>query len=279
MRPAPHYERNSWHIDCPCDRMIPYRKACVGYSLRRVTRLAVAITVFAPLCAFAQARAPRSLDPRVISVVDRLYPGFVEVIESSDSTALSGLATTLAQNPGAESLEVLLWMLEFSPAWVENLASLKITRTLAAVGTLPLDHIVEALAHGSARERGMAMFVLQSGRTLVSAADATKVEALLVSALSSPDENIRVSAAITLHAMNSATGNAALERALKGPGVSDLFFWHATRKQPAKVPVVVDASTFPTTTVAAVNSIYPGFLKDAGEAGRCGGQASAGGAR
>ena len=100
----------------------PCQAAMNNLSLvaRRCAQLAgyaLAIMVLVADRAVAQPLPLAELEPRVGAAVDRLYPGFREVLESKDSEALARLARTLAANPSAESLSVLLWMLQYCPSW------------------------------------------------------------------------------------------------------------------------------------------------------------------
>jgi hypothetical protein len=98
-----------------------------------VLALALGVAGFAAVEAQPQA----ALDARVVAAVDRLYPGFEEILERDDPTGLVVLAHTLTRNPSVEALTVLFWMLERCPSWNSQEFGLEIRRAVQAAGGLP----------------------------------------------------------------------------------------------------------------------------------------------
>jgi hypothetical protein len=110
----------------------------------------------------AQRLPSSSLDSQVITAVDRLYPGFLEILESGDPSALATLSRTLVANPSPESLAVLLWMLQYGPSWSAEGAApnLQIANLVRATGRLPLAPLIGALQHTEDEQRIIAVNVL-----------------------------------------------------------------------------------------------------------------------
>jgi HEAT repeat protein len=188
-------------------------------------------------------------------------PGFTEILESRDSAALARLARTLSANPSAESLSVLLWMLQYCPSWSsdEAPAVLQIANVVRAVGRLPLAPLSGALLNPDADQRTAAAFILGSNVGLIPSDEREALPTTLIAALSDPNIQVRELVAGPLRALGSAEGDAALARALTDPNVTNGFFWQATgRTRP--LTGEPNASSFPPATLAAIGSIAPDFL-------------------
>ena len=221
----------------------------------------VAIALFAAVRVFAQPLPPSSLDPRVVASVDRLYPGFMEILESNDSAALARLARTLSSAPSPESLTVLFWMLQCCPSWStdETPSAQQISRVVRAVGRLSLASLSGALRTDDAEQRNTAAVVLSSHVDLIPPGERDGLQKLLIGALSDPSIHVRVWLARAVRALGSAEGEAALARSLEDPAVTNAFLWAIGRKRPLPV-VELNASSFAPATVAAVGAIAPDFL-------------------
>ena len=227
----------------------------------RSSACSLAITLFVAVHVFAQPATPPPLDARVVATVDRLYPGFTEILESRDSAALARLSRTLSANPSAESLSVLLWMLQYCPSWStdEASAALQIGSVARAVGRLPVAPLSGALRNPDADQRITAAVVLGSGVGLIPSDEREALQSALIAGLSDPNIHVREFVAGPLRALRSTEGDAALARALTDPDVTDMFFGLATgRTRPfAGEPT---AASFPPATLAAIESIAPDFL-------------------
>jgi len=153
------------------------------------------------------AQSPRAapLDPQVIAVVDRVYPGFGEILELGDSISLARLARTLAANPSMESLTVLLWMLQSCPSWTtgEDPAVLQIDRVVRAVGLLPLASFADGLLNDDAEQRIDAAVVLSNHASYVQPGERAIYERTLIAALSDPNIHVREFAAGPLRELHS----------------------------------------------------------------------------
>lgn len=221
----------------------------------------IALVLAASLQASAQPPRVASLDPRVVTAIDRVYPGFAEILELGDSIALARLARTLSAHPSLESLTVLLRMLQTCPSWDtdEAPAVLQIDAVVRAVGRLPLAPFADGLLNADADQRINAAVVLGNGAALVQPGERALYERTLIAALSASNIHVREFVAGPLRELHSAAGDAALARAVEGPDVTDMLFWLATgRKRP--FTGAVSQSSFPPETVAAVRAIAPDFL-------------------
>jgi HEAT repeat protein len=221
--------------------------------------LAFMFSVVDPCLAQRLGKAP--LEPGMAAVIERLYPGFEEVLESDDAPALGALARTLYANPSRESLSVLLWMLQFCPSWDADVSQL--SRIVLSVGVLPVARIARVLSDGNADQRISAAVIL-SQVALVPPADRQHLQQTLITALSDSNALVREIAANSLRELNTADGNIALMKAAQDPDASDQLFWLATGRVrgPRSIP---DASTFPATTVSAMRALDPNFLYTLGD--------------
>jgi HEAT repeat protein len=214
--------------------------------------------------AHVTAQTPRvaPLDPQVIAVVDRVYPGFSEILELGDSISLARLARRLTANPSMESLTVLLWMLQTCPSWStdEVPTVLQIAGVVRAIGRLPVAAFSDGLLNDDAAQRVNAAVVLSNGAAYVQPGELAIYERALTAALSDPNIHVREFAAGPLRQLHSPAGDAALARAIEGPDVTDILFWQATgRKRPFSGAAPAESS-FPAETVAAVRAIAPDFV-------------------
>lgn len=243
----------------PSDRPIPRQ---FSGRFTRALACALAVTFFVADCVFAQPLPRVPLDPRVVASIDRLYPGFTEVLESNDSAALARLARTLSANPSAESLSVLLWMLQYCPSWSsdETPTAHQISSVARAVGRLPLAPLSGALLNQDADQRTTAAVVLGNGVRLIPPDEREALQKTLISALSDSSIHVREFVAGPLRALGSADGQSALLRSLDGPNVTNMFFWQATGRKRPLTGSEPKASSFPAATVAAVSAIASNFL-------------------
>lgn len=210
----------------------------------------------------AQTLRLAPLDPQVIAVVDRVYPGFGEILERGDSISLGRLARRLAASPSIESLTVLLWMLQTCPSWSIDEVSpvLQIDRIVRAVGRLPLASFAAGLLNDDADQRINAVVVLSNLASYIQPGERAIYERTLITALSDPNIHVREFAAAPLRELHSPAGDAALARVVEGPDVTDMLFGQATgRKRPFSGDAPTESS-FPAATVAAVKALAPDFL-------------------
>jgi hypothetical protein len=142
----------------------------------------IAIALFAPDRRIdAQRPAVSPLDVHVVATVDRLYPGFTEVLESNDSAHHANLARILSANPSAESLSVLLWMLQYCPSWSSDEVPtvLQIGNVARAVGRLPLAPLARALRNHDADQRITAAVILSDNINLIPESEKGGAEGLI----------------------------------------------------------------------------------------------------
>jgi hypothetical protein len=206
----------------------------------------------------AQRLAASPLDSRTVESVERLYPGFAEVLESEDTPALGALGRILYANPSRESLSVLLWMLQHCPSWEPEIS--QIWKVRRAVGSLPVAPIAGTLATGNADQRITAAVVLADHIDLVPPAERRALLKTLIAAMSDPNIQVREFLARPLRDLRSPQGQAALAQALERPDVTDNFFWQATGQRRPLAGGLPQASAFPAGTVAAVSALSPSFL-------------------
>ena len=218
---------------------------------------ACALFVVAEPC-LAQRITASPLDRRTIESVDRLYPGFTEVLESEDTPALGALGRVLYTNPSRESLSVLLWMLQHCPSWEPDVP--QVWKVISAVGVLPVGPIAATLSNGNADQRTTAAAILSNYVDLVPIAEGELLVNALIAAMSDPNIHIRESLARLLRDLRTAEGHAALAQALKRPDATDNFFWQATGERRPLADGLPKTSTFPAETVAAVSAFSPNFL-------------------
>ena len=207
----------------------------------------------------AQSPAPAPLAPGVIASVDRIYPGFMEILETCDGPLLSRLARTLVANPVSESAEVLAWVLQFCPAWADGASeSASQLGKLAGAPTFPVARVSAVLLTGNPEQRVTAAIGLSARLNAMSSSERQELEATLIAALSDRNFAVREFVASMLRRLGTPAGNAALARAIESPDVTDAFYSQATgHRRPA---ARVDDSTFTPETVAAVNAIAPNFI-------------------
>jgi HEAT repeat protein len=222
-----------------------------------------AITLLVASCAKSPPRLPAPLDSNVVAKVDRLYPGFLEILQTRDPIWTPHLAATLSANPGPETLSVLLWMLRYSPLW--NTSSVSAEAQAAsvarAVGTLPFALLGDTLRHGDADKRLGAAFAL--GNTmdrLVPAAEKESLQNALIDALSDPNVHVREAAAGALRIIGTDRAKAALARSVNDPNVTDTFYWQAMdQHRRVRMPGFGDAA-FPTSTIAHLSRVIPHYM-------------------
>jgi hypothetical protein len=210
----------------------------------------------------AQRPATSSLEPNAIASVDRLYPGFIEILETCNAGLLPRLARILVANPSRESLDVLVGMLTDCPAWADGNGevAVQLKNVARAAGTLPVERVSKVLLDGNADQRLAAAIFLNSSFDLLSSNERQDLEKTLISAVADPQLQVREWVASPLRTLDTPAGNAALARALESPDATDMFYFQASgRSRPRRVRQV-DESTFGPRTVAAVNLLAPNFL-------------------
>ena len=230
--------------------MFPRRRATLTHSAA-----AVAFIVWLPCLANAQSASHPALDRNVVARVNRLYPGFEEILESSDSRALSRLARSLSAHPSTDTLTVLIRMLRQCPAWTDD-PVIQIARTARAVKTLPIAELSDVLVRGNADQRHSAAHIF-TNIGLVSPADRARlVDALLVARKDS-NNRVRESVAATLKALGYEELNPPLLVSAAGdPNVTYLI----TAEKKAGFVDHQLTTTFPPATVALFKRIFPSFL-------------------
>jgi HEAT repeat protein len=231
----------------------------------RVVTCCFAITLLVASCAKMPPRQPAPLDPHVIASVDRVYPGFAEVLQSLDSRAFARLAAVLSANPSPESLSVLLWMLQYGPFWGSDSVpeELQIDRVARAVGSLPLAPISGTLLSSSDADQRITAAALLSngGVSLIPADERESVQKVLIAALSDPNIHVRELAAGTLRILGTVEGEAALVQSLNDPNVTETYFWQALDQQRPLPGAKPGVPAFPPSTVAVLRAINPNFLE------------------
>jgi hypothetical protein len=221
---------------------------------------AIATMVFGATDVSAQPLTPAPLDGRVISSVDRFYPGFIEILDTRDAPSLARLARVLVANPSRDSLVVLLWMLQYCPSWADGNgeAAVQLKTVARAVGTLPVAPVSSALLRGNAGQRLAAAILLSDSSDLIASNERQKLERTLIAALADADLRVREWIAEPLRALATPAANVALMRAVSTRDVSEMLYWRATGQRRSFTPQV-SASTFSPATVAALKAIAPWF--------------------
>jgi hypothetical protein len=219
---------------------------------------AAVITFVIPPRVLAQPLSPPPLDPRVVASVDRLFPGFTEVLETDNPVLLGRLARVLAANPADESLAVLVWMLEHRPS--SGVDPHTISRAVRAVGRVPLAPLSATLLGGNAEQRITAISVLASNEDLLPAEDKGALERTLIDALADPATLVQEVAAGLLRRFDSDAARLALAQALADRDFADTFYYAATGKPRPLAVLEVTKASFPPATVAAMSAVAPDFL-------------------
>ena len=122
---------------------------------------ALAAILFIVSLSVAQSRPASTLAPAVIARVNQIYPGFTEVLEVCEPISLERLSRVLSENPGRDSLAVLLAVLESCPAWSAsdgsgNRSLSRLGTVVRSVGELPLEPVARMLRTGTLDQRTMA---------------------------------------------------------------------------------------------------------------------------
>jgi HEAT repeat protein len=203
----------------------------------------LALSLFAGhSAAYAQAQ-PAPLDPATIQAVDRLYPGFTEILEQDDAEGLVKLARTLTAQPSPEAVHVLLWMLRNNPSWPQSDLR-RIDDAIRKAGWLPLALIADALLHGAPDHRQTAAFLLASHWKLIPQSDHPQLDKTLMAALADTSDRVRDAVVAALRARGSPEALAAVHEYMERSGQAD------TGPRP---PIAVPA--FPAETAALLASI------------------------
>ena len=230
--------------------MFPRLRASLTHSA-----VALAFIVWSPCLANAQPASPPALDRNVVARVNRLYPGFEEILEKSDSRALSRLARALSAHPSPDTLTVLIRMLRQCPAWTDD-PVIQIDQTARAVKALPIAELSDVLVRGNADQRHSAAHIF-TNIGLVSPADRARlVDALLVARKDS-NNRVRESVAATLKALGYEELNPPL--LVSAPGDPNVTYLITAEKKAGFVDHQL-TTTFPPATVALFKRIFPSFL-------------------
>jgi HEAT repeat protein len=210
----------------------------------RVMSAAFAATLFAVALPFAQFRPGSLLEPAVAARIDRLYPGFGEILETCEPISLERLTRVLLENLGPDSLAVFLSLLEQCAHWsapdgTGHAAVIRLGTMIRAVGELPLAPVARVLRTGDHNQRTTAAVLLGGHADLIPQRDREALEQTLIEALSDPDMRIRETVVGRLRGIASAAGQAAIARSLNDPNVTGTFRYLATGA------AVVDDSLMP----------------------------------
>jgi hypothetical protein len=214
----------------------------------------LAITIFAAQAAKAQEPARPTLDPAVIAAVDRLYPGFTEILERDDAAGLVRLAHVLSDHPSRESLRVLLWMLRYCPSW-PNDGVLQIYKTVRAVAVLPLAPVADVLRHGNAGQRLTAAAVLANHGPLIAESEKVLLDKVLMTALADSDSAVRDMVSAALRARGSAGAS---------PPVREYLERHSATERERGQPQQLDVPAFPRPTIALLEALDPTYRNTLG---------------
>ena len=196
---------------------------------------ALAVTLVAAAVPFAQSRPASTLDPAVIARVNQIYPGFTEILEVCEPISLERLSRVLSENPGGDSLAVLLAVLESCPAWSAsdwsgNRSLSRLGTVVRTVGELPLEPVARMLRTGTLDQRGLAAALFGGFSNLVPVRDRGALEQAFIAALSDPDMHIRELIVGRLRLLGPGpAGQAAIDRAVADPNATRAFRWQATQ--------------------------------------------------
>jgi HEAT repeat protein len=199
----------------------------------RAISSACTTTLFAVTLSFAQSRPGPLLDPAVVAGVDRLYPGFDEILETCEPISLERLSRVLSENPSRDSLAVLLGLLESCPGWSApdgqgHPAVSRLGNMTRAVGELPLTPVARALRTGNLNQRTTAAVLLSGAAEFIQQRDRGAFEQALIGALSDPDMSIREFVVGRLRLIGSVAGQVAIARSLSDPNVTSTYRYQAT---------------------------------------------------
>ena len=227
-------------------------------DLNRYSRYISACLVLASsLSVLAQPPLTHDLPERVVDAVDRLYPGFTEVLESHDSFALTRLAETLTASGSAEAVPVLAWLLEHRPAVSPERVAIGLNKVISSTRIVPVAALSRTLRQGNADQRRAAAIVLLESRDYVPDAERPGLEATLIAALSDSSVDVRMWVAMSLKRFGTPAALAALAATVTGSNVTSAYYWQATGQ-----PRPVDSSAppvFPPPVIARLDATVPGF--------------------
>lgn len=199
----------------------------------RAMSAVLAATLFAVALPLAQTRPASTLDPAVIARVNQIYPGFTEILELCEPISLERLSRVLSENPGRDSLAVLLAVLESCPTWSAsdgsgNRSLSRLGTVVRTVGELPLSPVARMLRTGTLDQRTMAAALFGGFSNLVPVGDRSALEQAFIAALSDPDMLIRELIVGRLRLLGPGpAGQAAIARSLNDPNVSSTYRWQA----------------------------------------------------
>ena len=179
-------------------------------------RRAIAVVLAALLCAghsSAHAQAPRparaALAPATIRAVDRIYPGFTEVLERDDAEGLAKLTRTLARHPSPEAVDVLLWMLRYCPSWQQE-DLMQVDTAVRKAGRLPAAPLADAVLHAAPAHRLSALYLLGTHWKLIPESEHAQLDQTLIAALADTSDRVRDAALGTLRMRQSPEALAAV---------------------------------------------------------------------
>ncbi len=187
---------------------------------------ALAATLVAAALPFAQSRPASTLEPALIARVNQIYPGFTEILEVCEPISLERLSRVLSENPGRDSLAVLLAVLESCPAWSAsdwsgNRSLSRLGTVVRTVGELPLAPVARMLRTGTLDQRTMAAALFGGFSNLVPVGDRGALEQAFIAALSDPDMHVRELIVGRLRLLGPGpAGQAAIDRSVADPNAS-----------------------------------------------------------
>jgi HEAT repeat protein len=227
--------------------------------MRRILYASVcAVLLCAPVKIAAQTDTARELSPAVVEAVDRLYPGFMEVLESGDTFHLKRLSDALSVSQMPEAFPVLAWMLEHRPESDPETISVALIKLKSSMTTIPATPLLRALHNGNADQRRAAAFVLLDSRSLIPEAERSSVERALIGALSDSSIDVRTWAAMSLRESGTPAAASALAAAVKDRDVTSRLYSIATgtrRFSPSHA-----RPAFPMELTTRIDAVSRGFV-------------------
>jgi HEAT repeat protein len=227
----------------------------------RAAALCAALLVAVPSVEQRGASREPQFDRDVVSAVDRLFPGFLEVLETDDPGLLNDLAVTLAASREAAALPVLAWMVRYSPGDFTR----PIRTLVETAAAIPVDPLLAMLAEGTSAQRLEALGLIRAAAPRLREADQTRVIEAVVVALRDHSSAVRESAVDTLPELRLPEAVGSLGILFTRRDEVEAGWWRVWYDAPtAPQPLSrqrPSPPTFAPEVVKLVSAIQPDFVR------------------
>lgn len=209
----------------------------------------------------AQPSPTVGLPPVVIKEVDRIAPGFLEILDCQDSIAVEQLASTLQNQSSPEALRVLLWLLQHCSSWEGGVGPMWMVPIAAALPRVPLTELTVLLKSSDASRRRQGVDLLLERQRRSDGSEDAALTAALIAAVDHPADDVSLALVNVVRAIGTPDALAALERRASRPDTRRAVY-SAVRGHPRPLPaVVVSRTTFPPAALTRLEQLFPGALQ------------------